>query len=407
MFSRLSVPASAGILFAAPAFAADVPAAVTPPAACKATLTFPAFGGLIKQDPTPACLTIGGVGDIYVGGAITGYGFVETNRFPASTTALPSDAGSRADFSNLQVFVQKPDGLFQVYAQFGAYASPGLGVATFGTIDQTRLLYGAAPVVYGKLQFSDDWSLQGGRMPTLIGTETPFTFQNLNIERGLLFAQENVINQGVQLNYAHGPWTASVAGTDGFFSGEISWFTGAVTYKIDEANTVGINGGLNLGRTDVASRSVEYQYATPLNQQNSGILDINYTFATGPWTVTPYLQYTDVERDTGLGIAQSASTFGGAVLAAYAFDDNWGLAGRLEYEGQTGRPGSGTTSLLYGPGSSAFSATITPTYTKDRFFARAEYSHVELFDAGAGLGFGRNGTRSGQDRFMAEGGITF
>lgn len=407
MVSRLLPLASAGILFAAPALAADLATPAALPATCKTALTFPAFGGLIKPDPTPACVTIGGLGDIYIGGAITGYGYGAKNPFPASTTGLPGDAGSRADFSNLQVFLQKPDGVIQLYAQFGAYASPGLGAANFSTLDQTRLLYGPAPVVYGKLQVNDDWSLQGGRMPTLIGTEAPFTFQNLDIERGLLFAQENVINQGVQLNYAHGPWSASVAGTDGFFSGEISWFSGAVTYKIDDADTVGINGGLNLGRTDVASRRAEYQFTTPLNQQNSGILDINYTYANGPWTVTPYVQFTNVEKDTGLGIAQSASTFGGAVLAAYAFDATWGLAGRLEVEGQTGQRGSGTTSLLYGPGSSAVSATITPTYTKDRFFAHVEYSHVELFDAAEGLGFGRNGTKSGQDSFMAEGGITF
>ena len=88
-------------------------------------------------------------------------------------------------------------------------------------------------------------------MPTLIGTEAPFTFQNLNISRGLLFNQENTINQGVQVNYANGPWSASVAGTDGFFSGQISWLSGAITYKIDNSNTVGINGGLNVDRTNV------------------------------------------------------------------------------------------------------------------------------------------------------------
>lgn len=155
MIPRLIV---AGLLLASTTatWAADMPTAAAPPAACKATLSFPAYGGLIKQNPNPSCLTIGGIGDIYVGGAFTGYGCTQTNPFPVSTSTLPSDAGSRIDFSNLQVFLQKPDGMFQVYAQFGAYASPGLGVANFGTLDQTRLLYGAAPVVYGKLQFNDD-----------------------------------------------------------------------------------------------------------------------------------------------------------------------------------------------------------------------------------------------------------
>ena len=69
--------------------------------------------------------------------------------------------------------------------------------------------------MYGKYVFGDAWSIQGGRLPTLIGAETTFTFQNLNITRGLLFGQENAINQGVQVNYAQGPRTVSAAGTPG------------------------------------------------------------------------------------------------------------------------------------------------------------------------------------------------
>ncbi len=387
--------------------AADLPTLATPTPACKATLSAPAYNGPIRQNPNPGCLTIPGFGDLYVGGALTGYAYTQSNPFPLSTTSLPSDATSRVDLSNLQVFIQKPDGPVQFYLQVGAYALPSLGAVNFGTFDQTSLLFGPVPVAYGKIQLNDDWSIQGGRLPTLIGSEAPFTFQNLNIERGLLFNQENVINQGVQVNYAHGPWSASVAGTDGFYAGDLSWFTGSVSYKIDDTSTVGVNGGLNLGRTDVLRRSVADQFVTPLNQQNSGIFDVNYTYANGPWTVTPYLQVTNVERDPGLGIAEGASTLGGALLTSYAFTDHWALAGRLEYEGQTGRPGSGGTSLLYGPGSSAFSATLTPTFTFDRFFARGEYSHVELFDAAAGSAFGRDGAKTSQDRFMTEAGVTF
>ena len=350
-----------------------------------------------------------GLGDIYVGGALTGYAYTQTNPFPI----LPPIAGAidragRVDLSNVQGWIQKVDGAFQFYAQFGAYAIPALGFPNYSAIDQTQLLFTPVPVVFGKIQINDEWSIQGGRMPTLIGTEAPFTFQNLNISRGLLFNQENIINQGVQVNWAAGPWSVSVAGTDGFFSGEISWLTGAVTYKLDDNNTVGVNGGTNLGRTDTfTNRSLRYQFATPLFQQNSGIFNVNYTYANGPWTVTPYFQFTNVERDLRLGILDSASTYGGAILAAYQFTDNFALAGRFEYETQTGRFGSGTTSLLYGPGSSALSFTVTPTFTVDRFFVRGEYSHVEIFDVAAGFGFGRAGDRTSQDRYMIEGGVTF
>ena len=396
-----------GTALAADLAAKAVPAAAAAPEPCKATITFPAFNGPIKQNPNPACLTLGGFGDVYFGGALTGYAYTQTNPFPFSAPPLPNDRESRVDFSNLQLFVQKSEGPVQFYVQVGGYAIPQLGVPNFSSIDQTRILFTPLPVAFGKVQFNDNFSIQAGRMPTLIGTEAPFTFQNLNINRGLLFVQENIINQGFQLNYSEGPLSVSVAGTDGFFSGELSWFTGAATYKLDDNNTIGVNGGTNLSRTDVRNRSLTYQFTTPLLQQNSGIFNVNYTYAEGPWTVTPYFQFTDVERDARLGILQGASTYGGALLVNYAFTDNISLAGRVEYEEQTGQIGSGTTSLLFGPGSSAFSFTITPTYTIDRFFVRGEYAYVEIFDLEPGRGFGRTGTRPTQERFMLEGGITF
>jgi hypothetical protein len=142
---------------------------------------------------------------------------------------------------------------------------------------------------------------------------------------------------------------------------------------------------------------------------------VNYTYTNGPWTITPYAQFTNVEADPGIGIPFGASTYGGAVLAAYSFNDNFSLGGRVEYIAQSGRPGGVTPSLLYGPGSSAVSFTITPTYTAGRFFVRGEYAHVELFDitradfalAVPGSGFGRNGNQTSQERMMIETGITF
>lgn len=391
------------------ALAADMPVPVLPEVAktCGATLSFPSYNGPIKANPNPNCLTVPGFGDIYVGGAITGYAYTQTNPFPFSPAPLPSDRAARGDFTNLLAIVQKADGPVQFTIAAGAYAIPALGFVNYGTFDQTDLLFGPLPIAFGKVQINDEWSIQGGRMPTLIGSEAPFTFQNMNISRGLLFNQENIINHGVQVNYSSGPWSVSVAGTDGFYSGELSWFTGAVSYKLNDTNTIGVNGGLNLGRTDVLPRSLRYQYATPLLQQNSGIFNVNYTYADGPWIVTPYFQFTNVERDPRIGILEGASTYGGAILASYAFTDNFALAGRLEYEEQSGRRGINTASLLYGPGSSAFSVTVTPTITVDRFFVRGEYSHVELYNVTAGLGFGRAGTRTSQDRYMIEAGVTF
>ena len=408
-----AIVASVGLATASgAASAADLatrPAPVPVVEACKATLLYPSFGPTIKQ-PDPFCFpTV--VGDIYVGGNLSGYAYTQSHPTPFTTppgSQFSSDRRDRVDFTNIQGWIQKPEGPVQFYIQAGAYSIPGLGLPIYNTFAQTDLLFTPLPIAFGKFVINDMFSVQGGRMPTLIGSEAPFTFQNINISRGLLFNQENVINHGVQLNYSDGPVSASVAGTDGFFSGEITWLTGAVTYKFDDNNTVGINGGVNLGRQDTTLRSLRYQFATPNAQQNSGILSVNYTYSNGPLTITPYFQFTNVERDPGISIFANASTIGGAVLAAYSFTDNFSLGGRLEYISQSGRPTDVVfTNLLYGPGSSAFSATITPTFTLDRYFVRGEFAYVELFDSTPGFRFGRANTRTSQERFLIETGVTF
>ncbi|NEU12379.1 porin [Methylobacterium sp. BTF04] len=416
--TSLAAAATIATLATSQAFAADMPsklvAPVPVPEACKAAISFPAMGGVIKQNPNPACLTLGAFGDIYVGGAVTGYAYSQTNQFSGAFAppGIPADRAGRVDFSNLMGTIQKADGAFQFYAAFGAYTIPGLGLPVYSSFDQTDLLYSPIPIVFGKYVFNDNWSIQGGRMPTLIGSEAPFTFQNLNISRGLLFNQENVINQGVQVNWADGPWAASFAATDGFYSGEINWVTGAITYKIDAANTIGINGGTHFTSytnfDSTTSRGLRFQFATPAALQNSSIVSANYTYADGPWIVTPYIQYTNVESNAVLGLA-GAETFGGALLASYSFTDNFALAGRFEYISQSGNRGNpfGQTSLLYGAGSSALSFTVTPTFTFDRYFLRGEFSTVQLYDITPGLGFGRTGLKTSQERYMVETGITF
>ena len=413
--TNIVLASGAAVLSAFGAKAADAPAAAAG-GACKVEISTPAFGPTIKANPNPNCFNVPGLGEFYVGGAFTGYGYTQSNPFPFSTTTLPSDRKERLDFSNLSVWIQKADGPIQFFVMGGGYAVPVLGATNLRAIDQTDLLFGPLPIAFGKFVINDNWSVQGGRMPTLIGSEAPFTFQNINIQRGLLFFQENIVNQGAQINYANGPVSISVAATDGFYSGRINWLTGAATYKIDDNNTVGINGGFAFDRTNSAIKTLRYQFATPLNQQNSGILSVNYTYSNGPLTITPYVQYTTVERDVKLGILRSAETYGASVLAAYSFTDNFSLAGRAEYIEQSGKRNSGTTNVLYGAGSSAFSFTITPTYTWDRFFVRGEWSIVklsgitrgDLINSGTlGTGFGRNGNKTEQQRFLVETGITF
>jgi hypothetical protein len=56
---------------------------------------------------------------------------------------------------------------------------------------------------------------------------------------------------------------------------------------------------------------------------------------------------------------------------------------RIQYIEATGIQGSNTPNLLYGPGSSAFTFTITPTLQYQKYFAKVELSMIKLYDFAA------------------------
>lgn len=355
----------------------------------------PEFGGPIELNPNPTKFSAGALGEISVSGAVTGYGLFHDNRFP-------DDRAARGDFSNLQMLLQGTNGPFEVVVQTGLYSIPSLGASNANSIETTEIRnFGYVPLAYGKVDLGGGFSLTGGQMTSVFGGEATFTYENLNIVRGLLFNQSNSINRGVQLTYEDDKLSASLALTDGFYSGRISWLLGAVSYQFDDANKVTFSAGGNFAPSDHETP------AAPLLQNNGSMYNLGYTYSAGPWTLTPFIQATHVERNLAIGIPESASTFGGAFLASYAFTRNFSLAGRAEYIAQSGRPGASTVSLVYGPGSQAYSLTVTPTWKVGRFFARCEYSFVEVFDAGPNLAFGRDGTRRHQNRFAIEAGVLF
>ena len=62
-------------------------------------------------------------------------------------------------------------------------------------------LYGPLPVAFLKLQPAENTFIEIGSLPTLIGAEYTFSFENMNIERGLLWNQEPAVSRGIQLNH--------------------------------------------------------------------------------------------------------------------------------------------------------------------------------------------------------------
>jgi hypothetical protein len=378
-----------------PSVVTPPPAPAEPEAPASNAMATPSMSGPLVANPNPMKIDTGDFGTLYVTGAITGLGLFQSD--PVSF-----DHHNHVDLSNGQVSIQKTEGLFQFFVQGAAYSLPSLGTPYLHVGRTTGDLFGPIPIAYGKIVPSDTFSLQGGKLPTLIGAEYMYTFQNMNIERGLLWNQEPLVSRGVQANYIAGPVSFSLSLNDGFYSNQYTWVSGSAAYTIDKNNTLTLVGG---GNFDHAAKPSTLK--TPLAQNNSTIIDLIYTYNAAPWTITPYFQFTNVAKNASFGFLQDASTFGGAVLANYAINDNVNVAGRVEYIASTGSLAGGAPNLLYGPGSSAASFTVTPTWQNGIYFLRGEASVVKAFSTTSGFVFGKAGNATTQARWLLEGGIVF
>jgi Putative beta-barrel porin-2, OmpL-like. bbp2 len=377
-----------------PAGASATAAGASPAAAAPAAptaLPTPSITGPLKGLP-PATFDAGPFGKIAVNGVLAGLGMWQGNH-------VPGDSNTQAALSNGQVFIQKTDGWFQFYLQAGAYTIPALATPFLSTQKTVSDLYGPLPVGFLKLQAGKNTSIEIGELPTLIGAEYTFSFENVNIERGLLWNQENAINRGIQVNQTMGKFTASISWNDGFYSNRYTWLSGALAYT-NGPHSVSFVAGGNLGQTAFQT------YATPV-QNNGSIYNWIYTYSKGAWIIQPYVQYTDVPTNQKIGVIKGASTTGGAILLSHAFSHGFSLAGRWEYISSSGTPAQQAVNLMFGPGSSGTSFTVTPTFQYGGFFLRGDLAWVHAMNYIPGDVFGPTGRNDNQPRAVAEIGFLF
>src|SRR5258708_15375075 len=174
---------------AAPA-QAGAPAAAPAPPPGPMPLPTPSITGPLQGIP-PAIFDAGPFfGKLAVNGILNGYGLVQNNH-------VPGDKSSQAALGNGQVWIQKTDGWFQFYFQAGAYNIPDLGTPFLATDKTLTDFWGPVPQGFVKLVHKNT-SVEIGALPTLIGAEYTFSFENMNVERGLLWNQENAVNRGIQ-----------------------------------------------------------------------------------------------------------------------------------------------------------------------------------------------------------------
>jgi hypothetical protein len=234
-----------------------------------------------------------------------------------------------------------------------------------------------------------------------MGAESTFTYQNFNIERGIVWNQENAINHGIQVNQTLGKYlAASVSWNDGYYSNRYSWLSGSVTLT-KGPNVLVYDGMGNLGQT--AFQTI----ATPV-ANNSYMHAVIYTYTKGPWIISPYFQYGKLPTNAKVGVPTGTSSTGGALNVSYAFKSGFSLPARVEYLTSSGNATDGSVNLLgFGAGSAGTTFTATPTYQKGGFFVRADLAYVHASNFTTGDTFGKAGTDPSQFRTVGEFGFIF
>ena len=403
-FMNICAKATQPLIFILSLLGSSYSFAQSPPDASGPVLSL-SMGNSLGFSQNPLGLDSDLYGDWSVQGVATGLSFRQTN-------PVASNGSDYSGFSNAQMVVQKTSGPIQLLVQTGLYAMPTLGAPYVRAQTATESSYDYLPQAYVSITPNENWALSIGKMAALGGAESPFTFQNMNIQRGLLWAQTNVITEGTQLNFSDDIYSASFVWNNGAYSDVYNWLGGSFGLK------TGDNSNLTLSWTGAVSGNAQNTTVTPLLQNNSQITNLIYQYQNDRWSVMPYMQYTYVPMNTAIGINGQSQSLGFALLSAYhvtplqngaAPKFHVSIPTRFEYQSSYGNsqvasiPGG----LMYGPGSAAWSGTLTPTLQWDKVFARGEFSYVKAFNPLAGAGFGANGMNNNQIRLLIEAGLLF
>lgn len=356
----------------------------------------PAFSPPASPTPTPA---------ISWSGVLRGMETFTTNVNATGNLANRGgpDQPNRFNISSAFGTVTRNTGYFRYGASAGVYTIPVVGLSGNNTFQSGANVntYGPLPSAYVSINPNDHVSVTAGYLATLIGQENTYTYVNANIQRGLVWNMETAVSRGARVAVSGNKISGALELNDGFFSGHY----------------LGLEGSLTL--TPDATRSFAFIFVIPNSRApgnwtsaiaNKRLYDFMYTATSGRWNFQPYVLLVQSPRSDALGYTNTENAYGVVFISTWTMTQNWSLATRIEdiaNESAIQDRSPNADLVGYGPGSGAWTFTLTPTYQQKNFLVRADLSQVIVRWPSPGVAFGPSGLQHSQFRFVLESGFQF
>ena len=346
-----------------------------------ALLSLTAVGGAFALE-----LKVEPLGALNLSGAITGYGIYTNNKVGA-------DKKTRYDVGSAIISLSKSAEPFGFTVMAGAYSTPVVGVGISKTSDYTDL-FSALPVAYVELAPVKGLSVQAGKLPTIIGYESAFTYLNNYIQRGLVWNMQPVIHNGVRVSYSTDLFFVKLGVNDGFYT--LSTTHAKPALEASLGFTPIKDGSLSFNMLLPNKSSRPNDTANPANKREFNLV-ASYTL--GKLSLGADAMYVEAPKDNTAQVPQKAKASGGCVHFSYDLKP-LKLSGRVEYVKDNSDAG-GIDLVGLGDGNKGWSFTLTPAYSKGPLFLRGELSYVS-----ADKPFTNNGKKN-QTRLGVEVGFIF
>jgi hypothetical protein len=303
------------------------------------------------------------IGAINVSGALSVYIINSNNR------AVNDDKETRYDVGSAIISLSKSAEPFGFTLIGGAYAVPVVGLALIRTSQYTDP-FSPIPVAYVEYSPIKGLSIQAGKIPTIIGYESALTYLNNNIQRGLVWNIQPVINNGVRLTYSTDLFFVKLGVNDGFYTLSTTHPKPALEASLGLTPIKDGSIALNVLLPDKDSRP--NNTADPSNKRE---INLVASYTLDKLSLGADLLYVEAPRSNTALVPQNAKASGVALHASYDLKP-FKLSGRIEYVKDNSDAG-GIDLVGLGDGNKGWTFTVTPAYTKGPLFLRGELSYVK------------------------------